>query len=291
MKNAFLFPGQGSLEIGMGKDLYDSLPAAKEILDRACDITKYDLKKIMFEGPYEQLINTQYAQPIVYTCSAMHLEKSKELGINYEYVAGHSLGEYSALYAAGIVSFETGVLLVKKRGMAMSVGNGKGLMAAVLGLTEEGLKDFLPSDVVMANLNSKTQIVISGTQEGIDEVENRLKSMSDMDEIKFRRLSVSGAFHSPQMSVAAEMMKKEIEEAEMIESNCHIVSNVSGKVATSLEEIKINLIEQITGQVRWYDSILLLKELGVEQFYEIGHGDVLRRMNKGIILRPRCLSI
>lgn len=289
--NAFLFPGQGSQEVGMGKALYETIPTAKNILDKANTILGYDLKALMFNGPIEQLTDTQYAQPAIYTCSAMYLEKAKEEGIEYGYVAGHSLGEYSALYAAGVFSFEDGLRLVEKRGKAMASQNGKGTMAAVLGLTEEELEPYLSKDVAMANLNSKQQIVISGTIEGVEAVEEDLKGKIEAEEIKFKRLTVSAAFHSPQMKEAAEIMKSEIDNSSMKEPSVYVVSNVTGKPTKDLAEIKSNLISQITGQVRWYESILNLKEAGINQFYEVGHGEVLKKMNKTITIRPRCISI
>lgn len=289
--NAFLFPGQGSQEVGMGKDIYEAIPSAARLLDRACEVLGYDLKQLMFEGPIEKLTDTQFAQPAIYTCSAMHLEKAKAEGIECGYVAGHSLGEYSALYAAGVVSFEDGLRLVDIRGRSMAAQNGKGTMAAVLGMTEEELKGYMNDGVVMANLNSKTQIVISGTNEGVDAVEEKLRDRIEAEEIKFRRLSVSAAFHSPQMAETAEVMKAEIEKAEMREPKAFVVSNVTGRPTKDLREIKANLIAQITGQVRWYDSILSMKETGIEQFYEVGNGEVLKKMNKSITLRPKCLSI
>lgn len=289
--NAFLFPGQGSQSVGMGKDLYESLPAAAELLNKANVVLGYDLKGLMFNGPIEQLTDTQYAQPAIYVCSAMHLEKAKLECIEYSYVAGHSLGEYSALYAAGVFSFEDGLRLVGMRGRSMAAQNGKGTMAAVLGMTEEELKSYMNDGVVMANLNSKTQIVISGTNKGVNEVEEKLKDRIEAEEIKFRRLSVSAAFHSPQMTETAEVMREEIEKADMREPKAFVVSNVTGKPTKDLLEIKANLIAQITGQVRWYDSILNMKDAGVEQYYEIGNGEVLKKMNKSITLRPKCLSI
>lgn len=289
--NAFLFPGQGSQEVGMGKEIYESIPKSKELLDITKDILGYDLKDLMFNGPIEQLTETQFAQPAIYTCSAMYLEKAKSEGIDYAYVAGHSLGEYSALYAAGVVSFEDGLRLVANRGKIMSEQNNKGTMVAILGLTEEELSKYMNSQVVMANLNSKTQIVISGTNEGINEVEKALKDKIDSEEIKFKRLKVSAAFHSPQMMDVADQMRIEIENISMNNPKCYLVSNVTGKASNNLSEIQSNLIKQITGQVRWYDSIMELKLLNVDKYYEVGNGEVLKKLCKTITLRPKCISI
>ena len=137
--NGLIFPGQGSQIVGMGKELYEKLPNAAVLPDRANQVLGYDLKKLMFEGAQEQLTDTRYAQPAIYTCSAMYLEKIKSDGLLYDYVAGHSLGEYDALLAAGVFNFETGLKLVSARGEAMSQMNGKGTMAAVMGLKEEKL--------------------------------------------------------------------------------------------------------------------------------------------------------
>ncbi len=286
--NGLLFPGQGSQLVGMGKELYDNLFPSREILDHANDILEFDLKKIMFDGPQEVLTDTKYAQPAIYTCSAMYLEKVKADKINYEYVAGHSLGEYSALYAAGVFGFDEGLRLVTSRGKAMSKMNGKGIMAAVMGLTEEELRSLLVSDAVMANLNSKTQIVISGTEDAIDKVGEKLK---DNENVKFKKLRVSAAFHSPQMSEAADIMKNLIQETEFHLPKCNIISNVTGRPTKDVGEIKENLIAQITGQVRWFDTIMSMKEAGVSTLYEVGFGDVLKKLNKTITFRPKCIGV
>lgn len=290
MVNALLFPGQGSQEVGMGKELYEQLPQARAIMDEACSAAGYDLKDLMFNGPLEKLTETQFAQPAIYTCSAMYLEKAKQQGLSFDYVAGHSLGEYSALYAAGVFSFSDGLRLVCKRGQAMSAENGKGIMAAVLGLDENDLKDRLKGipDVVMANLNAKTQIVVSGSESGIDKFAAML---AQQDEIKVKRLKVSAPFHSPQMHTAAKIMAQEIESVKMQAPQAYVVCNVTGRPTKDLAEIKANLLKQITGQVRWYDSVLAMKEAGVEAFYEVGSGEVLKKLNRGITLRPKCFSI
>ena len=290
MINALLFPGQGSQEVGMGKELYEQLPQARAILDEACSIVGYDLKNLMFNGPIEKLTDTRYAQPAIYTCSAMYLEKAKQDGLEYSYVAGHSLGEYSALYAAGVFNFADGLRLVRRRGEAMSAENGKGTMAAVLGLEEKELRNYVEETpgVVMANLNTKTQIVISGTKEGVDRI---AVVLSDREDVKLRELNVSAAFHSPQMKAAAEVMEKEIEKVSFHEPQAYVVSNVTGKPTKNVDEIRRNLLLQITGQVRWYDSIMAMKDAGVEAFYEVGNGQVLRKMNRAITLQPKCFSI
>ncbi len=286
--NGLLFPGQGSQAVGMGQDLYHSFPAAKELLDIANEVVGYDLRKLMFEGPIESLTDTKIAQPAIFTCNAMYLEKLKEDCVEYSIVAGHSLGEYNALLAAGMFDFETGLKLVQKRGDAMSRMNGQGTMAAVLGLSEEELLPFLNPGVVMANLNSKTQIVISGEEGAVAEVGSKLEGRA---EIKFKPLQVSAAFHSPQMTEAAQIMEKVISETLFREPKCEIISNVTGKKSSDAVEIKKNLIAQITGQVRWYDTIMTMKESDVTLFYEVGYGDVLKKLNKTITFRPKCVSV
>ena len=285
--NGLLFPGQGSQAVGMGRTLYDSFTPAKKLLDQANDILGYDLKTLMFEGPQERLTDTKYAQPAIYTCSAMYLEKVKDDNLEYGFVAGHSLGEYAALLAAGVYTFEEGLRLVSQRGYAMGCSN-KGAMAAVIGLSEEELKEYMAPGIVMANLNSKNQIVVSGEEAKIDDIESRL---TKKENVKVKRLHVSAAFHSPQMQEAAEKMRDIIEKNDFKEPSCHVVPNVTGRPTHDIAEIKSNLIAQITGQVRWYDTIMSMKNAGVSMLYEVGYGDVLRKLNRTITFRPKCVGV
>lgn len=286
--NALIFPGQGSQAVGMGTELYENIPSAAAVLDRANMVLGYDLKDLIFNGPQEKLNDTRYAQPAIYTVSAMYLEKVKADGIDYDYVAGHSLGEYDALLAANVFDFETGLKLVSARGAAMSKMNGQGIMAAVIGLSEEELAPFMVPGAVMANLNSKTQIVISGTEEAVEAVGLKLENNEN---VKFKKLRVSAAFHSLQMSEAAEEMKGIIESSVMTSPTCFVISNVTGKPTKDVSEIKNNLITQITGQVRWFDTIMAMKNAGVTKLYEVGYGDVLKKLNKTITFRPKCVGV
>ncbi len=290
MKNAFLFPGQGSQSVGMGKELYDSISEAKRILDMACDILGYDLKTIMFEGPVEKLIDTRYAQPAIYTCSAMYLEKSKQADVEYEYTAGHSLGEYSADYAAGVLEFEDGLLLVNERAKYMSGQNGNGSMLAVMGMPVDELQTIVDKieGIVIANLNTMMQTVVSGTNEGIYDLQ---KQLSDNDSVIIKPLQVSAAFHSPLMQDAADKMKPILEKVPLKSSDVHVVPNVTAIPTRKTGLIRECLIRQITGQVHWFESIQAMCDAGVECFYECGNGKVLKRMNKVISPNTRCLSI
>ena len=290
MITGLLFPGQGSQAVGMGKDLYDTDSDSKDVLDRASEFLKFDLREIMFYGDEVTLRDTKNAQIAIYVCSAMYFEKYKKKNIAFSHVAGHSIGEYAALYAAGVYPFEVGLALVKERGALMAKENGKGIMAAVLGMYEEDLKKELENspDVVIANLNSKNQIVISGTVSGIRKVSDQLDGVNG---VKVRMLNVSAAFHSPQMINAQEKLSDCIDRIEFSVPQCQVVSNVTGVASTDPEIIKQNLKKQITGQVRWYDSIMCMKNAGVDAYYEVGYGNVLKKLNKTIVFKPKCYQV
>ncbi|MGI6649747.1 MAG: ACP S-malonyltransferase [Bacillota bacterium] len=290
-KIGLLFPGQGSQSIGMGKELYHQLPSAKRLMDIANDILGFDIKSIVFAGSPDKLSLTEIAQPAIYIVSAMYMEKFKELREPFEIVAGHSLGEYSALYAAGVLSFEDGLQLVRKRGLAMSNTNAMGSMYAVIGLTLEEVEPYLEKyeqKVVVANINTKNQIVISGY---VKEAAQAAEELAELDNVQVKQLKVSSAFHSPLMSEAQTIMAEEIDKVNFMVPKCFITPNISAIPTKDVQIIRESLKKQITGKVNWVDTILGMKTLGIERLYEIGHGDILRKMNKGITLRPKCIGI
>lgn len=285
-----LFPGQGSQSIGMGKSIYEECLDAKQLLDASCDILHMDMKSILFYGTEEELRQTEITQPAIYIVSAMYLKKFQSLGIPYHVVAGHSLGEYSALYAAGVFGFEEGLSLIQKRGQAMSMANGTGTMYAVLGIDEKEVEDRIAGidEVVIANANSKTQIIISGSKSALKQV---VLDFESLEGVKVKQLNVSGAFHSPMMGEAKKIMDQEIDKITFAKPKVDVIPNITGQPTLDEVLIKNCLKEQITGKVKWMDSILAAKENGVDIFYEVGAGDVLKKLNKTIVFRPKCLSI
>ncbi|MFV0238119.1 MAG: ACP S-malonyltransferase [Flavobacteriales bacterium] len=277
---AYVFPGQGAQFCGMGKDLYDRYSKAKELFQKANDILEFDITKIMFEGSVEDLKKTKVTQPAIYIHSVI---KSKVLGIHPELVAGHSLGEFSALSAVGVFSFEDGLKLVAKRATAMQVATeqAEGTMAAVLGLedalVEEVCKEI--ENVVPANYNCPGQLVISGAAKGIHEACSILKERGAKRALV---LPVGGAFHSPLMKPAREELASAIERTMFHDAICPIYQNVSTTAVTFSEDIKKNLIEQLTAPVKWTQSIQNMITDGAESFLEVGPGKVLQGLIKKI---------
>ena len=291
-KVGFVFPGQGSQYVGMGRDVYESSAAARRVFRKADKVLGFSLSKLCFEGPAEQLNDTQYAQPAILTVSvaqleALHEKWSKEgVTIEPEYVAGHSLGEYTALVAVGSISFEDALRLVWERGRLMKEEGERrpGGMAAVIGLSTETLEDVVEQasaegSVVIANSNTPFQTVISG------EIEALLTAMDlarQEGAAKVARLAVSIASHSPLMQQAGEQLGKFLEGIKFTDPLVPLVANITGQALTTAEEIKRELSDQLIKPVAWVASISSMMESGVGTFIEVGPGQVLSGLIKRI---------
>lgn len=275
MKKAYVFPGQGSQFSGMGKELYDASPAARALFEEADRVLGFEISKIMFEGSAEELKQTKVTQPAVFIHS---VAAAVALGEEFtpQMVAGHSLGEFSALVAAGALSFESGLRLVYARAMAMQKACEEvpSTMAAILALPDEKVEEVCEGieGVVAANYNCPGQVVISGTVEG---VQKACAALKDAGAKRALPLAVSGGFHSPCMASAREELRAAIEQTEFATPRCPIYQNVDAKPHTSPEEIKANLIAQLTSPVRWTQSVRAMLADGTEEFVECGPGAVL----------------
>ena len=275
MKHAYVFPGQGAQAVGMGKDLYDNVPAAKELFEKANEILGFRITDIMFAGTDEQLKQTKVTQPAVFLHSVI---MAKALGVNPDAVAGHSLGEFSALVVAGALSFEDGLKLVSKRAMAMQAAceAQPGTMAAILGLDDKTVEEICASIegvVVAANYNCPGQLVISGAVEAVEAACEKAKAAGARRAL---RLPVGGAFHSPLMEPAKQELEKAINEAPFQTPSCPIYQNVDAKPYTDPAAIKANLIAQLTAPVRWTYIVKNMLADGVTEFTELGPGTVWR---------------
>ncbi|MCA1030037.1 ACP S-malonyltransferase [Bacillus timonensis] len=295
-KIAFIFPGQGSQIVGMGKQLADAYDNVAEIYSRADKRLECSLSSIIFDGPQDVLTLTTNAQPALLTTSIAILNKFKESGITPDFVAGHSLGEYTALVAAGAMSFEDAVYVVRRRGeyMEEAVPAGNGTMAAVLGMESEKLaaltqrvtEDGYP--VQLANLNCPGQIVISGSTEGVVRASELAKAEGAKRVIP---LEVSGPFHSSLMKPAAEKLRETLNQISINEAVIPVIANVTAAPMTEANDIKEKLIEQLYSPVLWGNSIENMLELGVDTFIEIGPGKVLSGLVKKINRRVKTYSI
>lgn len=293
-KIAFLFPGQGSQTVGMAKELYDNIPECKEILDSSEEILKMPLKKMMFEGPSELLIETENAQPTILVASLMALKALEINGINAEYSAGLSLGEYSALINGGALSLEDGLLLVKERGRIMgnALPEGLGTMAAILRLDNEKLKELLERAgkfgiIEGANFNCPGQVSVSGEFKAIEEAVKIAKELGGLGIM----LKVSGPFHSSLLKDASEEFYNTIKEANIKPLKKVVYSNVKGLPYEENDDIRDLLKKHIRSSVLFENTIRDMLEKGVDTFIEVGPGKALRGFVKKIDRKATLLNV
>lgn len=291
---AMIFPGQGSQAAGMGKALAEAHPCAKAIFDEADAVLGRPLSTLCFEGPDDELKKTLNTQPALYVTSAAALAVLRQEGVEPSIVAGHSLGEYSALYAAGVLDFATGLKLVAARGQAMwDAGNARpGAMAALLSLDGAKVKEICNEAsnegcCVAANWNSPEQIVVSGDPAAVEKAVELAKAAGSRRSVM---LPVSGAFHSPLVEPAVEVMKPELDAATFAAPQCKFVANVSAKLTNDPAAIRQGLADQIVSCVLWYDSIQTILGEKPDVFVEAGSGKVLsglmRRIDRSVKALP-----
>lgn len=285
-KTAFVFPGQGSQKAGMGLDLCEGSAAARELFERADAVLGFPLSQLCFEGPNETLTRTENAQPAIFTVSAIAFHLLQEKGLQPEAVAGHSLGEYSALVAAGVMSFEDGLRTVRRRGELMAeIGDRvKGAMAAVINLAPEQIQEACREAsevgrVEVANFNGPDQTVISGEEAAVDRAIELVKARGAKRALK---LNVAAPFHSSLMAPLTEEMAKVLAEVPMQAPRFPVIANVTADYVRTPEEVREALIRQVAGSVRWTETIQRLAAEGFARTVEVGPGRVLTGMTPRI---------
>jgi len=290
--NAYIFPGQGAQFVGMGLDLYENYPIAQELFENANEILGFPITDVMFEGTPEELKQTKVTQPAIFLHSVI---LSKVMGDTFQpdMVAGHSLGEFSALVANGVLNFEDGLKLVAQRALAMQKACEilPGTMAAVLNLPDdvvESICNSTPGVVVAANYNCPGQLVISGE---VPAIEAACEKMKDAGARRALVLPVGGAFHSPLMEPAREELANAIENTEFSAANCPIYQNVSTTAVSNPEDIKGNLISQLTAPVKWTQSVQNMIKDGATLFTEVGPGKVLQGLVRKINSEAQTASV
>lgn len=292
MAKAYVFPGQGAQFVGMGKDLYEQVPQATEMFEKANEILGFRITDLMFEGTEEDLRQTKVTQPAIFLHSVI-LALTQGDKFKPDMTAGHSLGEFSALVAAGALSFEDGLRLVSQRAQAMQKACElePSTMAAIVGLDDKIVEDAcaeIDAVVVPANYNCPGQLVISGSIEGVDKACEKLTALGAKRALK---LSVGGAFHSPLMEPARAQLAEAIEKTEIKKPICPVYQNVSAQPFTDPAKIKENLIAQLTAPVKWTQTVQNMLADGATHFTEIGPGKVLTGLIKKIDRNAECENI
>jgi [acyl-carrier-protein] S-malonyltransferase len=290
-KIAFCFPGQGSLEAGMGRELAEALPEVMGVYERGSEASGLDLRRLCFEAPLEELVQTEIQQPVLVATSLAVLAALKDRGIEPDYVVGHSVGEFSALAAAGAMELEEALVLVRERGLAMAEAARKhpGSMAAILGLEDEVVESLCRKIIGVwpANYNSPGQVVVSGEDGAVDECCSEAEREGARRAVK---LKVSGAFHSPLVASAAHRLKPAIERVRFAEPTSPFMSTVTAKIEPA-QKMGALLVEQLTAPVKFTQATRALVADGVKTFVEVGPGNVLSGLVKRIDRSVKAVSV